>query len=66
VVSRVNSAAAVHLCTDRPVLLEVRVVALNGGRVDAFFLPDFVGTAVAGQSAVLGCRSVVRGIVVTH
>jgi hypothetical protein len=42
VVARVDGAAAVHLCADGPVLLEVGVVADDGGGVCAFFLPDLV------------------------
>jgi hypothetical protein len=66
VVARVYGTATVHFCADRPVLLEVGVVADDRGCVGAFFLPDFVGCAVAVEGTeVVGAR-VVGGVVLAH
>jgi hypothetical protein len=66
VVARVYGTATVHFRADRPVLLEVGVVADDRGCVGAFFLPDFVGCAVAVEGTeVVGAR-VVGGVVLAH
>lgn len=65
-VAGIDRAAAVHLCTDGPVLLEVGVVADDGRRVGAFFLPDFVGFAVTAERAELVCTGVVGRVVLTQ
>jgi len=65
-VAGVDGAAAVHLCTDRPVLLEVCVVTDDGRCVDAFFLPNFIRAAVRGQCAILSSARVVRWVVFAH
>jgi hypothetical protein len=66
VVARVDGAAAVHLCADGPVLLEVGVVADDRRRVGALLLPDLIGAAVGLQSAVLRGRGVIGGVVLAH
>jgi hypothetical protein len=66
VVAGVDGAAAVHACADGPVLLEVGIVAGNGGRVDAFLLPDLVGRTVADEVAEVVGRSVIGGVVSAH
>jgi hypothetical protein len=66
VVARVDSAAAVHLGADRPVLLEVGVVAKDGWRVDAFLLPDLIGCAVCVEVAEVVCASIVGWVVFAH
>jgi len=53
VVAGVNCAAHVHTRTNGPVLLEIRVLAVDGRSVDALLLPDLVSPAVALQASVL-------------
>lgn len=65
-VSCIDGAATVHLCANRPVLLEVGAVADDGRCVYALFLPDFVGCAVGLEGAVLCCAGVVGGVMVAH
>jgi hypothetical protein len=66
VVACVDGAAAVHLSTDRPVLLEVGVVAKDGWRVNAFLLPDLIGRAVCVEVAEVVCASIVGRVVFAH
>jgi hypothetical protein len=66
VVASIDGAAAVHLGADRPVLLEVRVVADYGRRIGALLLPDFVGCAVGGVGAKEVGGGVVGGVVFAH
>jgi hypothetical protein len=66
VVAGVDGAADVHGVADGPVLLEIGVVAFDGGRVGALLLPDLVGAAVALVAAVLGCADIVGRVVVAH
>jgi hypothetical protein len=49
-----------------PILLEVCVVANDGGRVCAFLLPDLVSGAVGIKVAEVVGRRVVRGVVPAH
>jgi hypothetical protein len=65
-ISRVDSATTVHLCAYGPVLLEVRVIANDRGRVYALFLPDFICATVSVEGAVLGSAGVVGGVVIAH
>jgi hypothetical protein len=65
-VTGVDSATAMHLGSDGPVLLEVGVVAEDGRRVGTLLLPDFVCCAVAVVRAKVVCASVVGGVVFTH
>ena len=51
-IASVDSATDVHFRADGPVLLEVGVIANNGGRIDTLFLPDLIGAAVRLESAV--------------
>jgi hypothetical protein len=66
VVTGVDGAADVHGVADGPILLEISVVAFDGGGVGALLLPDLVGAAVALVAAVLGCADVVGRVVVAH
>jgi hypothetical protein len=66
VVAGVDGAADVHGVADGPILLEISVVAFDGGGVGALLLPDLVGAAVALVAAVLGCADVVGRVVVAH
>lgn len=66
VVAGVDGAGLAHRAADGPVLLEVGVVADDGGRVGALLLPELVGAAVALVAAVLGGGDVVRGVVRAH
>jgi hypothetical protein len=49
-----------------PILLEVGVVADDGGCIGAFLLPDLVGGAVGVEITEVVGRSVVRRIVSSH
>jgi hypothetical protein len=65
-VAGVDGATAVHFCADRPVLLEVGVVADDGGSVGALFLPDLIGRAVAVKVAKVVGAGVVGWVVFAH
>jgi len=65
-VAGIDSAAAVHACANRPILLEVGVVAFDGGRVDALFLPDLIGGAVRFEGTEVVGGRVVGGVVAAH
>jgi hypothetical protein len=65
-VASVDGATTVHFSADGPVLLEVSVVADDGGRVGALLLPDFVGCAVGCVGAEVVGAGVVGGIMVAH
>jgi hypothetical protein len=58
-IPRVDSAAAVHFRAYGPVLLEVRFVANDRGRVYALLLPNFIGTTVSVEGTILGGAGVV-------
>jgi hypothetical protein len=66
VVACVDGAAAVHLSTDRPVLLEVGVVAKDGWRVNAFLLPDLIGRTVCVEVSEVVCASIIGWVVFAH
>jgi len=66
VVARVDGAADVARRPDGPVLLEVGLVAVDRGRVDALLLPDLVRAPITLQAAVLCRAAVVRRVVVAQ